>query len=280
MPAHERSLGITDTYRARLQAVRRNAQAGASQMWNRYVTVADLEQGFGLWLLGATSLTIRAQAQAAQLSDLYVAAYVSSELAKTVDPLGIDVTAFAGATQYGRPIPELLAPSLLTVKAAIGADKPPDTALAMGRNRAVRNVGVEADGAGRAALDTVLDDSPHVRGWRRVTGLAPCGACIAAATGAIQDTEETMLVHPHCSCSKEPVVAGAGDRVRRPTGSEMFHSMSETQQNDLFAGRGGEAKADLIRSGQASLSDLITQNDQASGQTIFTETPLEALRKG
>lgn len=280
MPSTEQSLALTAAYRARLLTVRRQAVTTAAVAWSSLLDITDLDRSFARWLAGTVATTTRAQASAATLSDAYLSAFITAELATDVAPLGIDVGAFAGISSTGRSLAELLRPSLFTVKAAIGEDRPAAEALRLGQGRAARSVGVETDAAGRSALDEALQESPHVSGWRRVTSRRPCGACIAASTGAIQRTEKVLLVHPHCSCTKEPVVAGAPDGLQRATGSDLFHAMSKTEQDDLFAGRGGEAKAALVRNGDVALSELITHADQRSGQTVITETPLVALRQG
>lgn len=280
MPSTEQSLAITAAYRARLLAIRRQVITAAATSWGSMLDITDLDRSFAHWLAGAVAMTTHAQAAAATLSDAYLSTYISAELERNVAPIGLAASDYAGTTSTGRPLPELLAPTLLTVKAALGRSRPPADALTLGRGRAVRIIGVETDAAGRAALDDALTTSPDVRGWRRVTSSRPCGACLAASTGAVHRPGERLKVHPHCSCTKEPVVAGASDHLRRPTGEDLFRSMSKKEQDDLFAGRGGETKASLIRNGVVALSALITHADQVSGQTVITETPLAALRQG
>lgn len=278
MPASQRSLLITDAYRSRTVGLRQRAMLATSQAWTSTIDFSDLDDSFRRWHIGAVAMTTAAQAQAAQLSDGYLSAFSTSELGQYVPPVGLDPAKYAGVTDWGRPVAALLAPSLIVVKAAIGDGRTPDEASRFGMGRAVQNVASQTDGAGRAALSDAMVESKHVDGWRRVTGSAPCGACLAEATGDVMDPSEDLGVHPFCSCTKEPVIADVPDDVQRPTGQDLFDSMSDQEQDDLFAGRGGSDKADLIRSGDVPLSALITHSDQVSGQTVLTETPLKALR--
>jgi hypothetical protein len=94
------------------------------------------------------------------------------------------------------------------------------------------------------------------------------------ATGAIQADDEVLEVHPSCSCSKEPVVADAPDRVMRPTGTEVFERLSAQEQDSLL----GPDKAELVRSGDIPLHSLIEKQEQAVLPTVITEAPLEALQ--
>lgn len=277
MPGNAGSARITDTYRARTIALRRRLVVAAAGAWR--LQVDQLDETFAAWLATAGRLLTLTQAELARQADGYLAAFVGSELGTAAAPAGVDVAAFAGVTVDGRPVRELLAPALFTVKQALGAGRPFEQASALGRARGVRNVTYEAASTADRALDEAIAAEPRVRGWRRVTSTRPCGACIAAATGAVQKTSVVLERHPHCSCSKEPVVAGVRERVRRPTGRELFDQLSKADQDALFAGRGGEAKAELIRSGKVDLGDLLSRDRQAleGRPPILTETPLARL---
>lgn len=277
MPGSARSAAITDAYRARLVALRRRIVVAVGAAWS--LDPEHLDETFRTWLGRADRLITDAQAVGARLSDAYVAAFVGSELDQAVTPAGLDLARYAGVTMDGRPIREVLAPAIFTVKRELGRGAGFDQAANAGRARAIRNTTSELRASSDAALDDAIAAEPRIRGWRRVTSGRPCGACLAAATGAVQQTDEVMLVHPSCSCTKEPVVGGVRERVKRPTGSDLFDGMSKAQQDELFAGRGGEAKAELIRSGAVSLNDLATVQRQAldGRPPILTETTLADL---
>jgi hypothetical protein len=131
--------------------------------------------------------------------------------------------------------------------------------------------------AGRTAMDDMTQADQQIIGWRRVAAANACGVCLGAATGAIQQDAEVLLCHDSCRCIKEPVVRGVRDTVQRPTGTEVFDGLSPADQDALFAGTGGAAKADLIRSGQIDLSDLARTVPQTSRPDQLVEAPLSAL---
>lgn len=140
-------------------------------------------------------------------------------------------------------------------------------------------------------IDTALTDAwtdgmlaamaaePRVTGWRRVARPGCCGACLALATDEIHPTDERMARHPRCKCIPEPVVLGLNQRSSgRPTPQERFDAMSAEQQDAMFAGHGGKAKADLLRSGAVAVSDLATYAPRRPGQQpVVFETPAQAL---
>lgn len=286
MPAAERSVRLTDAYRTRVASLRRASIAVVAGLWT--LEVDRLEATFAVWLARSELVLTTAQAQIARSADAYAAAFVGSELGRAVAPLGIDPAAYAGQAIDGRSLRSLLAPTLFTVKRGIGEGRPFDEASSLGRARALRDATTQVDDAGDQALDDVLEERDEIRGWRRVASGGACGACLASMTGAVHETARLLERHPHCRCTKEPVVAGVDDRIRRPTGAEMFERLSTEEQNRLFAGRGGEAKAELIRSGAVDFADLYSETRfSLPGSTgsrivrppaIVTETPLAELR--
>ena len=118
----------------------------------------------------------------------------------------------------------------------------------------------------------------RVKGWRRVIGGNPCGACLAEADGRTHDPTDPFRRHSHCRCVREPVVRGVPDRYRRPTGREHFDALTPEGQAALFHGRGGEEKAALIRSGAVPLEALVKREPQVVTPDQFTEAPLGDLR--
>lgn len=277
MPAEERSAALTDAYRARLVELRRRALLVVDAAW--ILDIERLDETFGEWLDRAETLLAAVQEQSAALSVAYVAEFVASELDEPATSADIDTEAPAGVTQDGRPLREVLAPALLTVKRSIGAGLAFELASNAGRARALRNSTTELTAAADAALDEALEAEPRVKGWRRVTSRRPCGACLGLATGNVERTKKVILRHPHCSCSKEPVVDGVRERVRRPTGAEVFDRLTTAEQDRLFAGRGGKEKAELVRSGKVDVADLVSHDHQAldGRSTIVSETALDRL---
>ena len=83
----------------------------------------------------------------------------------------------------------------------------------------------------------------------------------------------TLHIHAGCDCVAEPVVGGVPDTARRPTGRDMFDSMTETQQIESI----GEAAADAVRSGQVDLSDLVGHSPMKTEPDWLTQKPLSEV---
>jgi hypothetical protein len=272
MPAHARSLQITDTYRHHLQNLRQQAQAVARQQW-RNLDPDNLDRSHAAWVQQVVPTVTALQRAGNRLSYAYLTAYLSSELGRRATATPINLAQGVGTARTGKALAEALVPSLFTTKAAIGEGKDVQTALGYGLDRATRVVGEEAIAPARSTLTGVMQADGRIIGWRRVTG-GGCGACIAAATGAIQADDEVLEVHDHCQCSKEPVVADVPDHVERPTGAQIFEGMAAKAQDELL----GPEKAALIRSGDVPLHALIHRDPMAVIPDGISEAPLEHLQ--
>ncbi len=276
MPANAQSIRITDDYRAKLVRLRTQAAATATKAWP-IVTLADLDGSVNQWAQVTGEAVTRGQLLAATLTNLYLASYVASETGTPVQPSGADLSQYAGKTEDGRPVVDLLRGALIAVRVSLLNGNGGEQALATGLARGVRGAAGQVLAAGRIAMDDLTQGDDRIIGWRRVAAGNACGVCLGAATGAIQADSELLLCHDSCRCTKEPVVAGVRDTVRRPTGEEVFAAKTPDEQNATFAGTGGEAKADLIRNGDVSLTDLIRTVPQAARPDQLVEAPLQAL---
>ncbi len=161
--------------------------------------------------------------------------------------------------------------------------------LALGVEWAQARVSGEAS-ARRAATTTVVKvadrtanlqakRSGKFRGWRRITSANPCGACLAGATREVRDIDEPIGFHLGCRCTRlfVPDRVVDSELAWLPTGQQLFERLDAAQQDALFHGRGGKAKADLIRSGKVPLDALIrTSHGQAAEQTL---DELEAIAR-
>lgn len=271
MPRSELSLRLTDGYRGRLLGLRQIALRQAATAWQG-VALEDLDRSFALWLAVTTGALTEVQARAVALTDGYLAGYLSLETGRRVTPRHSDL-ALAGRSRDGRPLGEALSPAVITVKQRIAEENPPDVVLAAGLARALRTVALDASHAPRAALAERIQAEDQVIGWRRVAAGDACGACLGASTGAIRADDEVLEAHAYCQCSAEPVVARVRERVERPTGTEIFESKTAEQQNQLL----GDEKAELVRSGQVSLPELVGHSPMATEHDHITERPLSAL---
>lgn len=277
MPANEASLRITDSYRAQLLGHRTALQRALTASWAT-VAIEDLDGTGAAWLVVAEQLVASGKRRAVTFSRRYLATYTGSELGRTVDPVDLDPDEYARGALDGRRLRDVLVPAIITVKSALLEQRGRGLALQMGAGRMQRVAAVEVAAAARHSLSDAMRHTGNVAGWRRATTSNPCGACLAAATGAVRDTAEIPDVHAHCRCIAEPVIRGIRDRHSRPTGEQIFHALSEAEQDALFTGRGGRAKAELIRTGAVDLEQLLSRSPMATVADQITETPLSALR--
>jgi hypothetical protein len=276
MPRTEQAARLTDAYRARLLTIRQQVVGLAVARWGR-VTVTDLDGTFDAWVTTAATLLAQAQRTGVTLSDAYLAAFLAAELERPVPPAGLDPDAFAGVDRAGQPLPSALAGAIITTKVALRQGRNQQEALRMGRNRAVRVIASEALAAPRDALSKLMAEEERVKGWRRLTAPGACGACLASTSGRLERKGAHLKTHRFCRCQSEPVVDGVREVVRRPTGREIFDSMTPAEQAALFHGRGGEEKARLVRSGEVPFEALIAPAPMKVMPDDITEVPLTDL---
>jgi hypothetical protein len=279
VPAQERSVELTNAYRGRLVAMRHTA-ARATRVSFARIDPDDLDGSYAAWQQTATALLGATKRQGAALSQRYLAAYISSETGRRATVADIDPDAYGAVDRMNRPLERSLLPPLLTVKIRLGQGAAFPAALAAGAARMTRTVAGESMAAPRQALGDLMAAQDDVIGWHRVTTGNACGACLAAATGALRADDEVPEAHDACQCVAEAVIAGARNTIRRPTGREVFLAKSDAEQAALFHGRGGAEKAKLIRDGDVPFEALIAHDHRAEMPDGITEAPLSALATG
>lgn len=271
MPASERSVEVTDAYRDAILALYDRAGRLALTNWAR-ISLRDLDGTYAAFAAATVGQTKVLQRTGVALSAAYLGAYVASEHGNArVTPSNLPLDA-VGLAAHGAPLAKAIVSPLIGAKGAIRAGTPPNVALAKGRERAVRLAQSATLAAPRQALHEGIRADDRIIGWRRVTA-GGCGACLAAATGAIHKDREVLTVHSHCRCTAEPVVRDADDRVQRPTGFQMFNALSHAQQDELL----GQEKAQLVRSGTVPFERLISTDRMTEGPDQLVEAPLKAL---
>ena len=270
MPASERSLRLTDLYRERLLSVRERAGRAAEGAWER-VDLADLEPTFTDWVGAVSTAVTDAQVRATRLSAAYLTAFLSSELGRRVPTVTIDASGYAGTARDGRPLAEAYDTARVGVLVALKDGTPNEQALNAGRVRALRAVELDVMQTARQSLQDAMRAHERVSGYRRAVS-GTCGACVAASEGVFSDSAH-FEVHPGCQCVPEPRVRGVRDTVPRLVGAALFASMSEGEQNDAL----GPETAELVRSGEVALTDLVRRNRLATEPDFITQAPLKAL---
>lgn len=277
MPADRTALALTDAYRDRLLQARLRAAQLAARTWP-LVDPKNLDESYARWHAANVAGAEAVKRDGVTLTDAYFASYLAASLATEVRPRGLDPEPYLD-TVDGRTLARAFITPLLLVKHLLRSGRMPDEALRIGQARATRVAAVEALSAPRRALGDLIREEDRVKGWRRVTAPNACGACLALATSVVRDPEDVLEEHGHCRCTAEPVVRNVRERILRPTGRDLFDSLGRDAQAALFHGRGGEEKAELIRSGAVPFDALICRQSMADVPDTFTEQSLGALRE-
>lgn len=267
MAAERRSLAITDAYRGRHTSLIGLVTRAAKLQW-AHVTLDKLDEDHARWADTITAVTTQAQLAAGRLAAAYLAGYVSSETARRKPPPRVPRDR-VGVTPDGRAVREALNSPLIGVKVALSDGKAPTDALRSGLERGIRLAGGATAWASHGALSDLMADDHQIVGWRRVTS-GGCGACIAAATGAIHADDELIESHSNCECTMEPVVRDAPERFPRTTGPELFEALSAGEQD----ARVGPAAGELLRAGEITYSDLIARSPMATEPDQITQAPV------
>lgn len=271
MPGSARSLRITDAYRDRVNALADRLGMLAEHYWTS-VTLADLDRSHAEWVALTVAMLEQAQRAGIHLTAAYVAAYVASERGGHVSEVPAVIgSGFEGLAADGRSLADTLAPTVITVKTALKDGKEPSAALAAGATRAVRLAASAVMAAPRGALMQQIATHPEIVGWHRVTH-GGCGACLAAAARGYEK-DHPLHVHDHCHCTAEPVVRDVPDVAPRATGPEIFHRMTEAEQDRSL----GSHAAQLVRQGRVAWPDLIAPVPMKIGPDGITQAPVEAL---
>lgn len=270
MPASERSLRLTDTYRDRLAVLSDRIGAYTEMSWQR-VTVRDLDRSHDEWLTSTVLALDQAQRAGVALTLAYLASFIASETGQRALELPrYDAQRALGFGEDGQPLGVPLGKTLIGVKALMKDGKSAEDALSETGHRAQRLAVGAVMAAPRTALADQVAEHPAIVGWRRVTR-GGCGACLAAAAHAYAD--EPMRVHAHCHCSQEPIVRDVPDQFPRETGPEIFARMSRAEQDQAL----GSTAAQAVRGGLVAWPDLIQTQPMTVGNDWISQAPDVAL---
>lgn len=270
MPANRRSITVTNTYRQRTAALRDQTARSAAAAYRSTVNLDDLEATHAAWAT-ATERSVRVSQQTAgRLSNGYLAAYLASETGAVGGAVAAPI---ATGAPSGKTVAEALAVALIAVRVALKGGDSFAQATSFAARRMQRDVGEMVMHSSRQTLTDAMAATPSVKGWRRVTS-GGCGACLAATTDEVFAAAATIDVHPNCLCTAEPVITGIADRVRRPTGRDIFNGLTEQQQDELL----GPDKARLIRSGDVPFDRLAGTSRMTAQPDALTERSLRDLQ--
>ncbi|MDP9116461.1 MAG: hypothetical protein M3O28_04205 [Actinomycetota bacterium] len=275
MAATQQAVALTNNYRAQQAQLTESTVGIVTALWGG-VNPDDIAGTYPVFLTPAIRALSVAQQVSGGLAAGYLPAFIQASTGRPTPRPEVDPATRAGLTTDGRPIGQALQRGLLQVKLALSTGRPVPQAMDTGLAFAVRTTRTEVPQAGRDLLGEGMLHYHEVKGWVRVTSARPCGACLARA-GEFEPAGVAIDVHAACQCTAEPAIEEVPDRYPRMTGQEIFDAMSATEQDALFAGRGGADKADLIRNGDVPLSALVTVQDSYNSGRWITETPLAAL---
>ena len=237
-------------------------------MW-RGVDPTNIDETLSPVLAAVELVVTAAQTQTATLAGVFMSAFALSETGVD-DPFSVDVSLFAGFTQDGRPVADVLALSSVSMKLSSGRGASIPTIAAAGLARTVRTVRTEVvSGARTAQRDMMSADS--VTSYYRVSSGDPCLAC-AGLAGQKSSTDEAFPVHGACRCTAEPVMAGVPDRLAPPDGKAILNAQDPAQQNALYG-----SKAAALSDGSVSLDDMVTIQEAPSWGPMLFETPLPTI---
>lgn len=199
------------------------------------------------------SAVISGQRSAQLLAAAYLSAYRTLETGQSVRPRPI--ADFAGTTIDGRSVRDM----------AAFAD--PD------RSRLVAET--EVIDAGFRELANQSSGQRVIRGWTWVCFGDTCAACLSQMDGSVRSWNRPMGRHPGCDCESVPVFDVA-PTVTRPTGEDIYRSMSIEEQTAVFKNAGDQRRL-LIAAGVATLADFATEQHFRDWRPVITEQSLEAV---
>jgi hypothetical protein len=275
LPRNEHSIALTDHYRRQLLALRQATTLRVAPAWAA-VDLADFEASFARLAPVIAAVIAGGQGTMVGLTGAYALAYLRHELDDpTVPPPEADTRARVGQTVDGRPVQEALRPVAVTVTQGLMLGWQPGRAQRAGWNKLARAVAWQTLSAAHLALGDTIRVSDHVGGWRRVCSANSCGACLGMADGHVMSDQTPMRRHSHCRCVAAPVVRGVTEHAHYRTGQQLFDALTEPEQAQLFAGRGGEEKAQVAR--DQGVAALVAPDRTDTAGTLITERPLEAV---
>ncbi|MCA1570316.1 MAG: hypothetical protein LC798_08370, partial [Chloroflexi bacterium] len=182
----------------------------------------------------------------------------------------------AGTARDGAPLETALSGAVGATWMALKQGRSTPEAVGLGRLFVGRLAGRAVSDAAEREVTHQADRSRGLlKGWSWVVVGDTCAACLAQATNSVRPYPVDARRHNGCDCLAAPALIGTQELVARPTGRELFMAMSREQQVAIFKNAGAE-KAELIRSGQASLTDFVSTDTTAAGRVI-TEAPLVAV---
>lgn len=274
MPATEYALRLEQFYGRAVRDLWKQVAAAVLRGYDG-LDRDDLAAAFRAFVPLATQAVALGQQQAQALAVAFVQQYVETEASRAYRPAPRG-DGIAERAPNGAPLSQAIASAAGVTWHALRQGRPLGEAMGLGRLYVGRLVGrAITDAADRELAHQAERSRNLLRGWTWVTVGDNCPACLAQQDGRVRLWSQGMRRHNGCDCARSPVIVGVPDRVQRPTGEDLFRRMSPDEQAAIFKNAGAE-KAELVRSGAASLSDFVAI-DPTPGGRVISEAPLEAV---
>jgi hypothetical protein len=193
---------LTGSVRRQVEALLRQLQAG--------------ELSYQQFVLEAVTAIVQAQARAAAIGDLGMAALLSRQLGRLVAPVGLGPT---------RADPGRMRRALRTWWVAV----PVTVGLWESRQARLTRL-AEAETA--AQLQDTMQQAmvrQGVRGWVRATDVEPCPLCTELADGKVRPVTVKMARHEGCRCWPQPATL----REERPQTGGLAEELEASLQRAL-----------------------------------------------
>lgn len=281
MPANRRTLALEQLFRRDQQAWAARVSATVQDLYGG-VDPDDLRTTIERFT-GSASVAIRAgQIRSATMAQGFLRALYSLERHEPFELAAAPLRErIPGYTIDGRPLREGLSAVGPAIFVALSQGRSMDQALGLGLAGAARFAATEVLDAGRREIaDQGEASGGKLAGWCWVCASAGgCAACLAMANNEVHEWGEPMEAHPWCTCIRSPVPAGIDDVVQRPTGQDIYDSMTRGEQAETFHSA-GEQKAELVAAGGVSLDDLVQRSTAEEWRATVYERPLSDVDTG
>lgn len=266
-----------------LEQLVRQRQAGLARSTSRAVAgtvvsaqgATDLRPAIQRAIISGAALIEAGQTRSQTLTAGFVRQKVQLEARRSLPAAGISAR-IAGSTTDGRRIVDALGAVGPAVMIALRQGRDLGSALSYGAAGAARLAATEVLDAGRREAAAQAEQAPDTLiGWVWVVSTeGGCAACLGSADGDVHEWDEDMESHPWCTCMRSPEIAGAPREVDRPTGADIYGSLTAQQQVDTFHSA-GEQKAALVGAGLVSLGAMVGRSESHDWRGIVSERPLD-----
>lgn len=187
---------------------RQRVLAALAAQWSQLGSYRDADAT--KFLASALPLIQAGQQHASALTSGYLATVSGNLTGGSRAPVGVPMDSVTGTALRGVDPADVYMRPFQQVWYQLSLGKPLDDAVQAGAQRLQAVAGTDLQLATTHTARAVLDQSPHIVGYRRVlTGAENCGLCVIASTQRYHKAD-LLPIHNFCDCVVAPVV-GAND---------------------------------------------------------------------